>query len=74
MYTSAISQCSENFSMTRIFTFGSNMINEFIFIPKFPCLSLINIVIIYFPSKRAFMTLPAAVAKWVRSLAQQAKG
>ena len=57
MYTPAIPQCSKNFSMTRKFPIGSNIKNIFILIPKFLCLSLINIII-YFPSKHAFTTLP----------------
>ena len=58
MYTPAIPQCSKNFSMTRKNPIASNIINICILIPKFLCLSIIHIVIIYFPSKRAFMTLP----------------
>ena len=50
MYTLAISQCSKNCSMTRKVPIGSNIINICILIPNFLCLSLINIVIIYFPS------------------------
>ena len=48
MYTPAISQCNKHFSMARKFPIRNNIISICTLIPKFLCLYLIDIIIIYF--------------------------